>query len=183
MAVRLDTVIVDEAGCVLEYATPLLLRLHPSNLVMVGDHLQLEAFTHLVDPPQYHCRWLVHATFTSSPLHTKFIQASLQPGAMVALRACHGGSHHSLGGYVHDGNRSASSTHAQGPQPGLSIYSYSLVLVGNHVQLQVLTHPTPNAGGQGHTSASAKPAHTSKHRREHFARRQSARDAHLHLGH
>lgn len=49
--------IVDEAGCVAETATPLLLRLHPSNLVLVGDHLQLPAFTALMDPPRNHCRW------------------------------------------------------------------------------------------------------------------------------
>ena len=47
---------VDEAGCVLECATPLLLRQRPSNLVLVGDHRQLQAFSHLMDPPRHHCR-------------------------------------------------------------------------------------------------------------------------------
>lgn len=67
---NLDTVIVDEAGCVLESAVPMLLSLHPANLELIGDHLQLQAFTALVDPPRNHCRSLleravnagVHAT-------------------------------------------------------------------------------------------------------------------------
>ena len=56
----LDTVVVDEAGCVPESATPMLLRLRPANLVLIGDHKQLQAFTALVDPPRNHCRcgWL-----------------------------------------------------------------------------------------------------------------------------
>lgn len=53
---ELDTVVVDEAGCVLEMAVPMLLRLHPSNLVLVGDHLQLQAYTDLKAPPANHCR-------------------------------------------------------------------------------------------------------------------------------
>lgn len=52
----MDTVIVDEAGCVPESATPMLLRLAPANLVLIGDHKQLQAFTALVDPPRNHCR-------------------------------------------------------------------------------------------------------------------------------
>lgn len=56
----LDTVVVDEAGCVPESATPMLLRLRPANLILIGDHKQLQAFTALVDPPRNHCRcgWL-----------------------------------------------------------------------------------------------------------------------------
>ena len=56
MHVDLDTVIVDEAGCVPESAIPMLLRLRPANLVLIGDHKQLQAFTSLVDPPGNHCR-------------------------------------------------------------------------------------------------------------------------------
>lgn len=39
--VRIDTAIVDEAGCVAEMAVPALLRLAPRQLVLVGDHLQV----------------------------------------------------------------------------------------------------------------------------------------------
>lgn len=56
MRLSLDTVVVDEAGWVPESATPMLLRLHPANLVLIGDHKQLQAFTALVDPPRNHCR-------------------------------------------------------------------------------------------------------------------------------
>jgi superfamily I DNA and/or RNA helicase len=54
--VDIDTVIVDEAGCVAEMALPTLINLAPSNLVLVGDHLQLPAYTDCVDPPPNHIR-------------------------------------------------------------------------------------------------------------------------------
>mmetsp|Transcript_28537 Transcript_28537/g.45829 ORF Transcript_28537/g.45829 Transcript_28537/m.45829 type:complete len:1349 (-) Transcript_28537:902-4948(-) len=38
---RIHTVIVDECGCTTESSTALLLRLNPTNLIMVGDHKQL----------------------------------------------------------------------------------------------------------------------------------------------
>lgn len=44
-SVEIDTVIVDEAGCVLESAMPVLLRWAPANLVLIGDHLQLAPYT------------------------------------------------------------------------------------------------------------------------------------------
>lgn len=53
---RIDTVIVDEAGCVPEMAIPVLILLAPSQLVLVGDHLQLPAFTDLHKPPPNHTR-------------------------------------------------------------------------------------------------------------------------------
>jgi superfamily I DNA and/or RNA helicase len=56
VTLNLDTVLVDEAGCVPECAIPMLLRLRPSNLVLIGDHKQLQAFTSLVDPPRNHSR-------------------------------------------------------------------------------------------------------------------------------
>jgi hypothetical protein len=52
----IDTVIMDEAGCVAEMAMPVLIKLSPANLVLMGDHLQLPAFTDLRDPPPNHCR-------------------------------------------------------------------------------------------------------------------------------
>jgi hypothetical protein len=52
----IDTVIMDEAGCVAEMAMPVLIKLSPANLVLVGDHLQLPAFIDLRDPPPNHCR-------------------------------------------------------------------------------------------------------------------------------
>jgi branched-subunit amino acid transport protein len=36
-----DTVVVDEAGCVPEYAIPQLLALLPTNMVLLGDHKQV----------------------------------------------------------------------------------------------------------------------------------------------
>ncbi len=53
---RIDSVIVDEAGCVPEMAIPVLILLAPSQLVLVGDHLQLPAFTDLHKPPPNHTR-------------------------------------------------------------------------------------------------------------------------------
>lgn len=47
VSVKLDTVIVDEAGCVLEPAIPVLLRWKPNNLILIGDHLQLPPYTGL----------------------------------------------------------------------------------------------------------------------------------------
>lgn len=47
----IDTVIVDEAGCVLETAIPILLQWAPSNLVLIGDHLQLPPYTSLDNSP------------------------------------------------------------------------------------------------------------------------------------
>jgi len=37
----IHTVIVDEAGATSEVSMPLLLRLQPRNIVLVGDHFQL----------------------------------------------------------------------------------------------------------------------------------------------
>ena len=42
---NLDSCIVDEAGCVLESAIPVLLRFNPNNLVLIGDHKQLQPFS------------------------------------------------------------------------------------------------------------------------------------------
>ena len=41
----IDTVILDEAGCVLETAIPVLLSLGTNNLTLVGDHNQLRPFS------------------------------------------------------------------------------------------------------------------------------------------
>ena len=41
----IDTVILDEAGCVLETAIPVLLSLGTKNLTLVGDHHQLRPFS------------------------------------------------------------------------------------------------------------------------------------------
>lgn len=54
--VDIDTVIVDEAGCVPEMAILTLIKLSPSNSVLIGDHLQLPAFTDLHKPPPNHTR-------------------------------------------------------------------------------------------------------------------------------
>lgn len=43
----LDTVIMDEAACVLETAIPVVLALGVKNLTLVGDHLQLQPFSHV----------------------------------------------------------------------------------------------------------------------------------------
>ncbi len=45
--VTFDTVIVDEAACVLETAVPVLLSLGLQNLTLVGDHNQLRPFSHV----------------------------------------------------------------------------------------------------------------------------------------
>jgi len=42
---KIDTCIVDEAGCVLECAIPMILKFGPTNLVLIGDHKQLQPFT------------------------------------------------------------------------------------------------------------------------------------------
>lgn len=39
-APKIHTVIVDECGCTTESSTALLIRLNPTNLIMVGDHKQ-----------------------------------------------------------------------------------------------------------------------------------------------
>ncbi|KAL4439787.1 hypothetical protein ABPG75_002788 [Micractinium tetrahymenae] len=57
--VSIDTVVVDEAGCVPEMALPTLIRLSPSQLVLIGDHLQLPAYTDLHKPPPNHTRSLM----------------------------------------------------------------------------------------------------------------------------
>lgn len=43
----IDTVILDEAGCVLETAIPVLLSLGTKNLTLVGDHNQLRPFSNV----------------------------------------------------------------------------------------------------------------------------------------
>jgi superfamily I DNA/RNA helicase len=53
VSLSLDTCIVDEAGCVLETAIPVLMRFQPKNLVLVGDHLQLQPFS--VIQADFHC--------------------------------------------------------------------------------------------------------------------------------
>lgn len=45
----IDTVIMDEAGCVLETAIPVLLSLGTKNLTLVGDHNQLKPFSQVRD--------------------------------------------------------------------------------------------------------------------------------------
>lgn len=42
---KLDTCIVDEAGCVLESCIPTLLAFSPKNLILIGDHKQLQPFS------------------------------------------------------------------------------------------------------------------------------------------
>ncbi len=74
MDLALDTIIVDEAGCVQEMAVPMLLRLHPNNLILVGDHLQLGPFTHLASAPKNHCR----QAYVNAMLH--WLQNRLLPG-------------------------------------------------------------------------------------------------------
>lgn len=54
--VDVDTILMDEAGCVAEMAVPPLIKLAPANLVLVGDHLQLPAYSDLVSPPPNHVR-------------------------------------------------------------------------------------------------------------------------------
>jgi hypothetical protein len=54
---RVHTVIVDECGCTPESSTALLLRLRPSNLVLVGDHKQLPPTS---DIPQHKLRGTGH---------------------------------------------------------------------------------------------------------------------------
>ncbi|PSC73604.1 putative ATP-dependent helicase -like [Micractinium conductrix] len=56
VTLHLDSVLIDEAGCVSEMALPTLICLAPSNLVLIGDPLQLPAYTDLVSPPHNHCR-------------------------------------------------------------------------------------------------------------------------------
>lgn len=73
MKLKLDTAIVDEAGCVLEPSIPVLLTWRPENLILIGDHLQLPAYTGL--PPnelesrefKYHNRYptMILPTVTS----------------------------------------------------------------------------------------------------------------------
>lgn len=47
VSIDIDTVILDEAGCVLETAIPVLLSLGTKNLTLVGDHNQLRPFSHV----------------------------------------------------------------------------------------------------------------------------------------
>ncbi|KAL4859072.1 DNA-binding protein SMUBP-2 [Chlorella vulgaris] len=65
--VDIDTVIVDEAGCVAEMALPTLINLAPSNLVLVGDHLQLPAYTDCLDPPPNHIRSFMARAYRMHP--------------------------------------------------------------------------------------------------------------------
>jgi hypothetical protein len=56
---RLHSVIVDEAGCVLEPSLLLLLRLKPENMLLVGDPRQLRPFSRLKDSVLNHDRSLL----------------------------------------------------------------------------------------------------------------------------
>ncbi|KAJ2997509.1 hypothetical protein HDV02_005470 [Globomyces sp. JEL0801] len=59
---NLDTCIVDEAGCVLESSIPILLKFHPTNIILIGDQNQLQPFSVVRDDnqyPKYHCRSLL----------------------------------------------------------------------------------------------------------------------------
>jgi hypothetical protein len=92
--VDIDTVVVDEAGCVAEMALPTLIRLAPANLVLVGDHLQLPAYTDLVAPPPNHTRRCAAETcglrpYVRSGRHGAVGGTAALPGASCScLGAC-----------------------------------------------------------------------------------------------
>ncbi|KAL4451648.1 hypothetical protein ABPG75_007310 [Micractinium tetrahymenae] len=89
----LDSVIVDEAGCVLESAIPLLLHLHPANLVLVGDHKQLQAFSALFEPPPNHCRSLMERCVDAGmPATLLAEQYRMHPDIAAAISAAFYGS-------------------------------------------------------------------------------------------
>lgn len=48
---KLDTCLVDEAGCVLELSIPILLRFCPKNMILIGDHKQLQPFSLVREDP------------------------------------------------------------------------------------------------------------------------------------
>jgi hypothetical protein len=69
----LFTVIVDEAGCVPEFSMPLLLQLHPTNMLLVGDTKQLRPFSRVPEEDDvrlHHSRSLLErAELCRLPLH------------------------------------------------------------------------------------------------------------------
>ena len=87
LQVDIDTVIVDEAGCVAEMAMPVLFKLSPTNLVLVGDHLQLPAFTDLHSPPLNHCRRCLCQPAALLPLLPLRCRRCSLPGAALTFAA------------------------------------------------------------------------------------------------
>eukprot|EP00931_Biecheleriopsis_adriatica_P064713 TRINITY_DN39439_c0_g1_i3.p1 TRINITY_DN39439_c0_g1~~TRINITY_DN39439_c0_g1_i3.p1 ORF type:complete len:928 (-),score=251.86 TRINITY_DN39439_c0_g1_i3:2-2689(-) len=88
---RVHTVIVDECGCTPESSTALLLRLRPSNLVLVGDHKQLPP-TSVVQPQ------ILEGTGHTRSLLERCVLAS---GRVHQLREQYR-MHPSIGGLVSD---------------------------------------------------------------------------------
>eukprot|EP00903_Cladosiphon_okamuranus_P010260 g9714.t1 len=67
----LDTAIMDEAACVLETAVPVILALGISNLVLVGDHHQLQPFSQVRenDGGKHHARSLMERCISGGRKH------------------------------------------------------------------------------------------------------------------
>ncbi|EFN53165.1 expressed protein [Chlorella variabilis] len=86
--VDVDTILMDEAGCVAEMAVPPLIKLAPANLVLVGDHLQLPAYSDLVSPPPNHVRsFMERAVALAVPAAMLTNQYRMHPAICRAISA------------------------------------------------------------------------------------------------
>jgi hypothetical protein len=95
----LDTCIVDEAGCVMETAIPVLLGFHPKNLILIGDHQQLQPFSAIqVDKNDEtnHCQslleravkagiqpWFLSVQYRMHPTNVKVVSDLFYDGNLV----------------------------------------------------------------------------------------------------
>eukprot|EP01135_Chromosphaera_perkinsii_P000383 Nk52_evm30s78 gene=Nk52_evmTU30s78 len=55
LTLKVDTLIIDEAGCISELCIPHLLELEPSNMILLGDHCQLRPLSFIADKRYSDC--------------------------------------------------------------------------------------------------------------------------------
>ena len=79
---NIDTCIVDEAGCVLESSIPILLRFQPNNLILIGDHKQLQPFSSIRSDPH-------KTTHHARSLLERAIEAGLNPQKLTIQYRMH----------------------------------------------------------------------------------------------
>ena len=79
----INTIIVDEAGAVNEETMLPLIRLNPSNLIIVGDHKQLRAFsdipTYICNDTQHNMSLLERLVLNKRDVHLLKIQYRMEP--------------------------------------------------------------------------------------------------------
>ena len=121
---EIDLCIVDEAGCVLETAIPILLRWSPANLVLVGDHKQLQPFSVLFSEPgkeTHHTRSLLERAVTSGLKPWLLSTQYRMPERLCDLvsRLFYKGLLHTAREIIHRdslGSRSVRWIHCEGPE-------------------------------------------------------------------